>query len=154
MEAERELSSVPGKGKPQRVVASIKIPKFSSLSQVLDLPGSAIVTEGVLYFPRNQQEELIDAIGRMGRTYYALQFTIAKQHDAEQAKILRLSRALKLAGDDKLLLIYVIPYWGETDLKNFNLIPVHPLENRTGVSKPDVQLLARTVVHVAGISPS
>jgi len=79
--------------------------------------------DAVLFHPVSEQNPLIDFIFKVGKVFYAVQVTTAKTHDAEEAKIEKLVRDLKLRKGEKLKLLYAVPL---DHFETFDTKPVEP----------------------------
>ena len=78
----------------------------------------------LLFYSKNESEELTDMIMRVVGGYLAVQVTIQKKHSASPDDMRSLVQALNLQHHERLTIIYVMP---KSRLAAFETSPVNPL---------------------------
>jgi len=108
--------------------------------RVHDIAKSVKGSERILFHSTSEEEPFIDMIYRQGKTYYAIQATVGKTHDAARDKLLHLIKELSLKEDERLEVVYAVP---DSKFTDFVTTPVEPqAPSRASEDKVDKEILA------------
>lgn len=105
--------------------------------RVHSIAESAMSSERTLFHSTSEEEPFIDMIYRVGKTYYAIQATVGKDHDAARDKLLNLIKSLSLKDDEHLEVIYAVP---DSRFTDFVTKPVSPDSPSTSNNKVDKEI--------------
>lgn len=108
--------------------------------RVHDIEKSVKNSEKTLFHSTSEEEPFINMIYRLGKTYFAIQATVGKTHDAARDKFLRLIKELSLKEDERLEVVYAVP---DSKFTDFVTSPVKPhAPSSASKDKVDKEILA------------